>query len=73
MASPKGALRSYRVKNKLSAGVVAEKLGIATSTLRSYENGNREVDGDLAVKIEKTLGIDRVLIRPDLFRQRRVA
>jgi transcriptional regulator with XRE-family HTH domain len=73
MASPKGALRSYRVKNKLSAGVVAEKLGIAASTLRSYENGNREVDGDFAVKIEKTLGIDRVLIRPDLFRQRRAA
>jgi ribosome-binding protein aMBF1 (putative translation factor) len=58
------------MKNGLSANVVAGKLGIATSTLRSYENGNREVDGDLAVKIEKTLGIDRVLLRPDLFRQR---
>lgn len=58
------------MKNKLTADVVAGKLGIAPSTLRSYENGNREVDGDFAVRIEKVLGIDRVLIRPDLFRQR---
>lgn len=69
MASPKGALRSYRTKKGLSANEVAAQLGIAASTLRSYENGNREVGGDLAVKIEKKLGIDRVLIRPDLFRK----
>lgn len=69
MSSPKGALRSYRTKNNLSAAEVAKTLGIAESTLRSYENGNRQIDGDFAVKVEKLLGIDRVLIRPDLFRR----
>lgn len=69
MASPKGALRSYRIKKNLSAEAVAKKLGIAPSTLRSYENGNREIDGDFAVHIERVLGIDRVLIRADLFRR----
>lgn len=69
MAIPKGALRSYRAKNKLTAKEVAEQLGIAESTLRSYENGHREIDGDFAVEIEKVLGLDRVLLRPDLFRK----
>lgn len=70
MAYPKGALRNYRTKNRLTAQQVADKLDIAKSTLRSFENGNREIDGDMAVKIERLLGIDRVLLRPDLFRKR---
>lgn len=69
MARPKGALRSYRLKKNLSTKEVASQLEIAESTLRSYENGTREIDGDLAVKIERILGVDRVLIRPDLFRK----
>ena len=73
MATPKEALRAYRTKNSLSAEKVAKKLGIAASTLRSYENGHREIDGDFAVTIEKLLGIDRDLLRPDLFSRQRIA
>ena len=69
MAKPKTALRGYRAQKDLSAEEVARKLGIAESTLRSYENGNREIDGDTAVLIEDRLGIPREDIRPDLFKR----
>lgn len=69
MAKPKHALRDYRKANELSAAEVAKKLGVAESTLRSYENGTREVDGDTAVLIENRLGIPREDIRSDLFRR----
>jgi len=69
MAKPKTALREYRAQKDLSAEEVARKLGIAESTLRSYENGNREIDGDTAVLIESRLGIPREDIRPDLFKR----
>ena len=69
MAKPKTALREYRAQKDLSAEEVARKLGIAESTLRSYENGNREIDGDTAVLIEDRLGIPREDIRPDLFKR----
>jgi transcriptional regulator with XRE-family HTH domain len=74
MAIPKGALRSYRAKSKRTTAEVAAQLEIAESTLRSYENGTRQVDAEMAVKIERILGIDRVLLRPDIFRkQQRIA
>jgi transcriptional regulator with XRE-family HTH domain len=60
-------LRSYRRKNRLKAAQLAKTLGIAPSTLRSFENGNRTIDADWALEIEKRLGIDRSEIRPDLF------
>lgn len=70
MATPKGALRAFRISNGFTPSEMAKKLGIAESTLRSYENGHREIDGDFAVHIEAVLGLDRMLIRPDLFRRR---
>lgn len=68
MASKKGALRAYRKANRLRAEDVAQRLGVAASTLRSWENGNRELPPDMAVKAEKLFGINRVTLRPDLFR-----
>lgn len=68
MASKKGALRAYRRANRLSAADVADKLGVAASTLRSWENGTRELSAEMAVKAEKLFGINRVSLRPDLFR-----
>lgn len=66
-ASPKPALRQYREKNDLSAEGAGKKIGVAGSTWRSFENGNREVDGDTAKLIEERCGVDRASIRPDLF------
>lgn len=60
-------LRAYRLEQHLPAVTVAKKLGIARSTLRSFENGNREIDADWAIQIERTLGIPRESLRPDLF------
>ena len=69
MAKPKAALREYRERHSLTCEEAGRKVGIAESTWRSYENGNREVDGDMAVKIEAGLGVPREVIRPDLFKR----
>lgn len=68
MASKKGALRAYRKQKGLPTSHVARQLGVATSTLRSWENGTREMTAEMAVRIEKALGINRVTLRPDIFR-----
>jgi transcriptional regulator with XRE-family HTH domain len=69
MATIKHSLRNFRVNHGRSSKDIAKTLGIAESTLRSYENGSREISGDLAKKIEEKLGIDRADLRPDLFRR----
>jgi len=61
------ALRLFRTKAGKTCAEMSALLGLAASTWRSYENGHRQVDGDMAVKIEKVCGIDRAVIRPDLF------
>lgn len=68
MARKKMELRAYRKRHGLSAIEVGKRLGVAGSTFRSWENGVREMPAEKAVQAEKTLGIDRVLLRPDLFR-----
>lgn len=68
MTSKKGSLRAYRKANNLSAQDVADRLGVAASTLRSWENGWREIPAEMAVKAERLLGINRIVLRPDLFR-----
>ena len=67
VALPKPALRRYRAENQLTAQAVAKRLDIAPSTLRSFENGSRELSGEMAVRIEKRLGINREKLRADLF------
>lgn len=64
------ALRAYRRTRQLPADEIADRLGIHESTLRSYENGHRRITAEMSIKIERCLGIDRVLTRPDLFRKR---
>ena len=53
----------------MSADECGAKVGISGITWRSYENGHREVDADMALKIERALGIKPVLVRADLFRR----
>lgn len=60
-------LRQYRRKHALNCDELGKKVGLAGSTIRSYENGNREVDADTAVMFERKLCIPRSKIRPDLW------
>lgn len=66
-AAPKPALREYREANGLSCEEAGAKIEVAGTTWRSYENGNREVDGDTAKLIEERCGVPRSKIRADLF------
>lgn len=67
MANP---LRGYREKHGLSQEALAEKLGVSRQMVGMLENGERQFTAEMALKVEVELGIDRVLIRPDLFRRR---
>ena len=69
----KTALRSFRARKGLTADECGEKVGISGITWRSYENGNRQVDADMALKIERAHGIDPLMVRPDLFRRSEAA
>lgn len=69
----KTALRSFRKRAGLSADECGAKVGISGITWRSYENGNREVDADMALKIERAHGVDALLVRADIFRKREAA
>lgn len=82
MRYPAKALRSYREKKKLSQEQLAERLKAGRSTARlrvsrrlvgMWETGERAITAEWAVEIEKILGINRVLHRPDLFRKRMAA
>ncbi len=67
MANP---LRAYREKNELSQQEVADRLGVSRQMVGMLESGAREYTPEMALKIEQRLGIDRVLVRPDMFRRR---
>ena len=51
----------------ISTDEIAKQLGVAASTLRSWENGNRQLSAEMAVKVEKLFGIARASLRPDVF------
>jgi transcriptional regulator with XRE-family HTH domain len=62
------ALKAYRKKERLSQQAIANKLGISRAMVGLLENGHREFSAEISVLIEKNLGINRVMLRPDLFR-----
>ena len=70
MANP---LRAYRERKGLSQAELAEKLKVSRSTVGMLEIGAKPFTAEMAIRIEERIGIDRVLLRPDLFRRRRVA
>lgn len=61
-------LKAYRKRQRLSQQEVADKLGISRGMVGLLENGQREYTAETAVLIEKRLGINRVVLRPDIFR-----
>ncbi len=69
----KSPLRAYRKEHKLSTKQLADRLGYAESTVRSFENGNRTISADQAVDIETKIGIQRSKIRPDLWPNQKAA
>ena len=75
MKTPNKILRDYRQKNKLHSDEFAKRLGIATSTLRSLENGTRRITPERAVEIEIALNgaIKRERLLPDFFLRRQAA
>ena len=62
-------LKAYREQQGLSQQEVADKLGVSRQMVGFLENGEREFTADMAVKIEKELGIPREEILPELFRR----
>lgn len=62
-------LRDYRLKQGLSPEDFAKTLGIAEPTLRSLENGTRQITPERAKEIEECTegAIRREQLRPDIF------
>jgi transcriptional regulator with XRE-family HTH domain len=67
MANP---LRAYREKHGLSQAELASMLKVSRQMVGLLEKGERNYTAEMALTIERRLGIDRVLTRPDLFRRK---
>jgi len=70
---PKRFLRAHWKQKGLKRSEVAHRLGVHEATVRSHENGNREVSAEMAVRYEEEFGIPREVVRPDIFRRKAVA
>lgn len=60
-------LKAYREVHNLSQQEVADKLGVSRQMVGFLETGEREFTAEMAVKLEKELGIPREQVRADLF------
>lgn len=60
-------LKAYREQNGLSQKEIADRIGVSRQMVSFLENGERDYSADMAVLIEKKLGILRSKFRPDLF------
>lgn len=49
---------------------IATKLGVSRAMVGLLENGERGFTAEMAVLIEDKLGINRILLRPDIFRRK---
>ena len=62
-----GQLNSLRIENGLSRGQLAEKLNVSVRLVSYWENGQRECDFDMLIKIATifSVSIDYLLGRTD--------
>ena len=50
-------LKYFREQRNLSRAQVAERIGVTSRTLASYERGEREASGELIIKIADLYGV----------------
>lgn len=67
MAKKSDPLRAYRESNNLTQQEVADELEVSRGLIAQLETGAKPYTPEMAVRIEKTLGIPRERMRPDLF------
>ncbi len=60
-------IKERRQKLNLSITAVATQLGVSRSQASRLENGKSNITAEMAIKLEKVLGISRAELRPDLF------
>lgn len=62
-------LKAYREKQGLSPAEFAKQLGVAEVTVRSLENGTRNISPERAKMIEEATkgALKRTQLRPDIF------
>lgn len=67
MAKRLDPLREYRDDKKLTQQDIADKLKVSRGLIAQLEVGAKSYTAEMAVLIEKRLGIPRERFRPDLF------
>jgi len=60
-------LLKFRQDNSLTQPELARRLRISTGYVSLLEAGQRQASPKLALRVEKTLGIPRAHLRPDLW------
>ena len=54
----KDRIKEARLSNKFTQEQLAEKIGVAKSTLAGYESGNREPNLETTIKLMSALNVD---------------
>ena len=69
LKKPKDVIRDYRIEAKKTCAEMAALLGVAESTLRSYENGTRAITPARAKEFEVATGngLSRRALCPDIW------
>ena len=60
-------LLRYRIDRNLTQAQLAKRLKVSRQMVAALENGTRPYTADMALRIEKKLGIPREMVRPDYF------
>lgn len=63
----KHPLFEYRKKREISQEALAAKVGVRRAAVCRWETGRVRIPADRAIELEKTTGIPREVLRPDLF------
>ena len=60
-------IKAYRAENEVTQIELATALGVAQSTVASWETGHRPVGAEVVGRVSSYTGIDLHVLRPDLF------